>query len=97
MGSTNAPVEKMQCLSAPGPVHRISDRMRYAMPARNIHSLGGEISENATTCCQTFSGGALTSMEERTSKVGGGIAAACSIHCTPGTKTNRRGRNAGVL
>src|SRR6267143_4370126 len=71
IGSTNGPVEKMQCRTAPTPWPEISARIGYAIPARNNNSFGGGISANATTSFQTFSGGAFTSIAVRTSKVSG--------------------------
>src|SRR5579864_8117177 len=96
IGSTNAPVENTQCRSAPGPLPKISARIGYATPARNVHSVGGGISENATTCFQTFSGGALMSTDEPTTNVGFEAETACSVHCTPGTNSRTTERNAGA-
>jgi hypothetical protein len=79
IGSTNGPVEKTQCRTAPTPCPEISARIGYATPARNNNSFGAGISANATTLSQTFSGAAFISIAVRTSNVSGRSAAARSI------------------
>src|SRR5215475_16188140 len=66
IGSTNGPVEKTQWRMAPGPRPAISARIGYAIPARKMVSCGCGISANAITSCQTFSGGAFTSIADFT-------------------------------
>src|SRR5438270_11331916 len=96
IGSTNAPVENTQCRSAPTPLPSICARIGYAMPTRNIHSVGRGISENATTSRHTFSGGAFTSMKDRTTKAGGFVATACSASSNPGTNKSRAESTTGA-
>src|SRR5207245_9383205 len=84
IGSTNGPVEKIQCRTAPAPCPEISARIGYAIPARNSNSFGGGISANATTWFQTFSGDTFTSIAVRTSNVCGCKSKLCSIPNAPG-------------
>ena len=70
IGSTKAPVVKMQCRTAPTPFPSISADVGQATPALNSQSSGGGGSEKETTCSQTVSGGAFTTTSERTANNG---------------------------
>src|SRR5882762_7123379 len=96
IGSTNGPVEKTQCRTAPTPCPEISARIGYAIPARNNNSFGGGISANATTWFQTFSGGAFTSIAVRTSNVSGCSFAQCSTLWNAGVNRKTIDNMAGV-